>query len=321
LQRHAVRGVAVGIVRGLIQDSGAAGIGQRDAGIKRIAQKGLVAMNKLFLSSLYRRPVAIVGDTFPWTIPLFRDLERLEFTSRVTFLVGENGSGKSTLLEGLAVGAKATALGSEEIDRDETLWAAHELARAFRFVRRRHPTRVIFMRSEDVLGYTLAAAKQRKEADIAFAGGIKALKTAREAEERQEAADIAKPSMIQAGPRLRRKLARKYRSDPANRSHGETFLELLADRLLPDGLYFLDEPETPLSPSRVLALLSLLKERAGEGCQFIIATHSPILMALPDSQILLFEKGTIQPIAFDDVEHVRITKAFLSDPQTFLRHL
>jgi predicted ATPase len=84
---------------------------------------------------------------------------------------------------------------------------------------------------------------------------------------------------------------------------------------------FLDEPETPLSPSRVLALLALLKDRAAMGCQFIVATHSPILMAVPDSQILLFEEGTVQPIAYEDVEHVRITKAFLSDPERFLRHL
>ena len=57
------------------------------------------------------------------------------------------------------------------------------------------------------------------------------------------------------------------------------------------------------------------------GCQFVVATHSPILMAVPDSQILLFEEGSIRPIGYDDVEHVRITKAFLSDPEKFLRHL
>jgi predicted ATPase len=179
----------------------------------------------------------------------------------------------------------------------------------------------MFMRAEDVLGYTLTATKRRKEAAIAFAGGIKTLEAAREAEESEEAADLSKPSMEQAAERLRRRLGRKYRSDPVNRSHGETFLELLAVRFLPNGLYFLDEPETPLSPNRVLALLALLHDRAAMGCQFIVATHSPILMAVPDSQILLFEGGAIQPIPYEDVEHVRITKAFLSDPQKFLRHL
>src|SRR5271156_6822988 len=223
-------------------------------------------MNRLFLSSIYRRPAVAMSDTFPWTLPLFRDLKRLEFSSQVTFLVGENGSGKSTLLEGLAVGTQAIAAGSGQVDQDETLWAAHEFAGAFRFVRRSRPKRTMFLRAEDVLGYTLTAARQRKEAAIAFAG-VKALEAAREAEEREEAADIAKPSMAQAPARLKRRLARKYGSDPVNRSHGETFLELLAARLLPNGLYFLDEPETPLSPSRVIALLALLKDRAGIGCQ------------------------------------------------------
>jgi predicted ATPase len=201
------------------------------------------------------------------------------------------------------------------------LWAAHEFVRAFRFVRRNHPKRTMFLRAEDVLGYMLTAARQRKEEAIALGGGVAALEAAREAEEREEAADIAKPSMAQAPARLKRRLARKYWSDPVNRSHGETFLELLAARLLPNGLYFLDEPETPLSPSRVIALLALLKDRVGAGCQFVVATHSPILMALPDSQILLSEEGNIRPIGYDDVEHVRITKAFLSDPEKFLRHL
>ena len=278
-------------------------------------------MNNLFLSAIYRRPATVLRETFPWTLPLFRDLKRLQFSSRVTFLIGENGSGKSTLLEGLAVGANATAAGSDEMNQDETLWAAHEFARAFRLVRRQHPKRTMFMRAEDVLGYTLTATKRRKEAAIAFAGGIKTLEAAREAEESEEAADLSKPSMEQAAERLRRRLGRKYRSDPVNRSHGETFLELLAVRFLPNGLYFLDEPETPLSPNRVLALLALLHDRAAMGCQFIVATHSPILMAVPDSQILLFERGAIQPIPYEDVEHVRITKAFLSDPQKFLRHL
>ena len=254
-------------------------------------------------------------------MPLFRDLTRLDFNSTVTFLVGENGCGKSTLLEGLAVGARAVAAGSGQLDQDETLWAAHDFARAFRFVRRSHPKHTLFMRAEDVLGYTLTAARQRKEAGIAFAGGNKALDRARQIEEEEEVADIAKPSMVEAAPRLKRRLMRKYQTDPNDQSHGEQFLGLLADKLLPSGLYFLDEPETPLSPNRVLGLLALLKDCAAMRCQFIVATHSPILMALPGAQILVIENGTIQPIAYDEVEHVRITKAFLSDPAKFLRHL
>lgn len=82
--------------------------------------------------------------------PVFAGLKELEFGAAVTFLVGENGSGKSTLLEALAVGVKAVAAGSQDLEQDETLWAAHELAAGFRFVRRGRPRRTMFLRAEDV---------------------------------------------------------------------------------------------------------------------------------------------------------------------------
>jgi predicted ATPase len=96
---------------------------------------------------------------------------------------------------------------------------------------------------------------------------------------------------------------------------------LLRRRLVPNGLYFLDEPETPLSPTRVLALLALIADRVAEGCQFIIATHSPILMALPGAAILLAEAGQLRATAWDDLEHVRVTRAFLTNPAAVLHKL
>jgi predicted ATPase len=116
-------------------------------------------------------------------------------------------------------------------------------------------------------------------------------------------------------------LAQRYGADPDARSHGETFLALLQTRLVPNGLYFLDEPETPLSPIRVLALIALLADRVRQGCQFVIATHSPMLMALPDATILLAEDGRLRPIAWNDLDHVRVTRAFLNDPEATLRRL
>ena len=83
----------------------------------------------------------------------------------------------------------------------------------------------------------------------------------------------------------------------------------------------LDEPETPLSPQRQLAFLALLKEMVGEGAQFLIATHSPILMAYPGASLLVFEEGTVESRAYDEVEHVRLTRDFLSCPERYLRYL
>ena len=102
---------------------------------------------------------------------------------------------------------------------------------------------------------------------------------------------------------------------------GETFLALLRTRLVPNGLYFLDEPETPLSPTRVLALIALIAALVADGCQFVIATHSPILLALPGAVILEARDGALAVAEWNDLEHVRVTRAFLNDPASVLRRL
>jgi len=109
----------------------------------------------VFLSALRRRAdPAVARDRFPWTLPLVRDLDALEFTTPVTFLAGENGSGKSTLLEGIAVGMDAVAAGAHDLKRDPSLQAARDLAAGFVFIRRRHSRIRLFLRAEDVFGYT-----------------------------------------------------------------------------------------------------------------------------------------------------------------------
>src|SRR5271154_3165518 len=92
-------------------------------------------------------------ETFPWSVPVFRWLERLEFSAPVTFLVGENGSGKSTLLEGLAAGMEAVVAGGADIERDETLAAARRFAAGYRFSRKDRPRAKLFVRAEDLFGF------------------------------------------------------------------------------------------------------------------------------------------------------------------------
>ena len=105
------------------------------------------------------------------------------------------------------------------------------------------------------------------------------------------------------------------------RSHGESFLDLFTGRVNPGGLYLLDEPETPLSPQRQIALLGLIIDAAGQGAQFIIATHSPILLACPDARIITFDTNPISDASYEDLEHVRVTRDFLNHPERYLRHL
>jgi predicted ATPase len=123
----------------------------------------------VYLSALRRRRSNDQG--FPWNVPVVAALDSLEFDTPVTFFVGENGSGKSTVLEGFAAGMRAIAVGSADIDNDETLRAARRFASGFRFERRRHPRTKLFFRAEDVFGFTrpvLRTMRDLSEIEEAF---------------------------------------------------------------------------------------------------------------------------------------------------------
>jgi predicted ATPase len=263
----------------------------------------------VYLSAIGRR-TANARDGFPWSVPVVAQLEALEFRKPVTFFVGENGSGKSTVLEAIAAGLNAVAVGSADVKKDESLRAARELAAGFRFERRRHPRTTLFFRAEDVFGFTRRMLRTMRDLSEI------------EEEFRRELPDGSYgQKLATAATRAQRHaIEDRYGRDPDARSHGEVFLSLLASRLTPGGLYLLDEPEAPLSPRGVLQLLALLQDRTARDCQFIVATHSPMLLALPDAEILVFEGGAIRATPYADVEHVHLMRSFLQDPFRFLRH-
>ncbi len=263
----------------------------------------------MFLDRITRRP-GHVGEGFPWTVRLIAGLRDLRLTAAVTFLVGENGSGKSTLLEGMAFGAEATAIGSHHLGTDPTLASAHRFLEGFVFSRNAKAYTRLFLRAEDVFGFT-----NRVTGDIA------GLRQAATDLERAMPPGVGRDRAAGVNRREARLLERTYGENPDARSHGETFLHLLEARLKPDGLYFLDEPETPLSPSRVLALILIIQDMVAKGSQFVIATHSPILLALPGASILRVDDGVVAPADWDNLEHVRVTRAFLNDPAAVLRRL
>lgn len=263
----------------------------------------------IYLSSIRRR--AREDAEFPWSVPVVAALEALEFHAPVTFFVGENGSGKSTLLEGIAAGLRAVAVGSDDIEKDDTLRAARRLGQGLQFERRHRPATTLFFRAEDVFGFTRRMLRSMRDlADL-------------EEEFRREFADgsYAQQLATSSARGQRVALESRYGADPDARSHGEVFLALLASRMTSRGLYLLDEPEAPLSPRGILQLIALLRDRVGQACQFIIATHSPLLLALPDAAIYVFEGGRIANTSYEDVDHVRIAKSFLNNPQQFLKHL
>jgi predicted ATPase len=244
----------------------------------------------------------------------------LRLDRAVTCFVGENGSGKSTLLEGIAAAARLPTVGAEEVERDPTLASARALARRLTLAWRVRTGRGFFLRAEDFFGFARRLAHMRAEHETRMA----------ELEAEYRAQDRSAWALgLALGPE-RASLAamtRRYGEDLDARSHGESFLTLFRARLVPRGLFLLDEPEAALSPQRQIALLALMKEYAAQGAQFVVATHAPILLAYPGARLYAFEEpgatGATPPRAatYDELEHVRLTRDFLADPERFLRHL
>jgi predicted ATPase len=116
-------------------------------------------------------------------------------------------------------------------------------------------------------------------------------------------------------------MAQRYGVDPDARSHGEQFLNFFQQRVVPEGLYLLDEPEAALSPQRQLALLAIMMESVAEGSQFIMATHSPIMLGYPGARILSFDDAPPTEVAWASLDHVRLTREFLADPARYLERL
>jgi predicted ATPase len=178
------------------------------------------------------------ANTFPFNVGVIRALTTIEFSTAVTFLVGENGSGKSTFLEALAVAANMIAVGSSDIQDDQTLRSVRRLAQKLKLIWNKRTRKGFFLRAEDYFGYARRLAQMREgmEQDL------------RDIE--QEFAGRSKTALgLAQMPFLRElhDLKEKYGGDLDNYSHGESFFTFFQARFVADGLYLLDEPEAPLS--------------------------------------------------------------------------
>jgi predicted ATPase len=263
----------------------------------------------IHLQTISLKPAAKKQSGFPFMLPLVQHLGEIELRSPVTFFVGENGSGKSTLIEAIAAGVNLAAVGGEDIARDKSLTNARALGKQLKLAWRNKTHRGFFLRAEDFFNF--AKRLQTTMAELQeIADGF-------DDEYSGYALGLAKGAVLGQ----RQAFIERYGKDLDANSHGESFLKLFQSRFVPSGLYLLDEPEAPLSPQRQLALLSMVKEMVGQDAQFLIATHSPILMAYPEAQIFSFDAHPVREVAYDDVEHVSLTRAFLNNPNSFLRYL
>lgn len=249
---------------------------------------------------------------FPFHIPSFRGLDALDFKAPVTFLVGENGSGKSTLLEAMAAATGLPTVGSQSAARDPSLEAQRRLSRCLRLSWSRRVHRGFFLRAEDYFGFTRSVTEMR--------GRFRA-----EAEEMAERFKDHSPlaRTLAQGPARRSvaELESRYGADLDANSHGESFLKLFKARFVPGGLYLLDEPEAALSPQSQLAFIAMLREMVDEQSQFVVVTHSPILMAVPGATIYSFDERPVAEVPYDRLEAVSLTRDFLNAPGRFLAHL
>jgi predicted ATPase len=261
------------------------------------------------LQAIELLPEARERTDFPFQLPLVQKFQRFEFKQPVTLLVGRNGSGKSTLLEALAIGAGLPTVGGDDTRRDPTLLPQRELAAFLRLVWRKKSQRGFFLRAEDFFNFSRRVGAIRTELT--------------EMVEEFDSKFTGQGRLLARGAVLGQKsaLEQRYDGDLDARSHGESFLLLFERRLVEGGLYLLDEPEMPLSPTSLLGLISLIKHAVSQGSQFVIATHSVILMAYPEAQILSFDQHPPCPTAYDEVEHVQLTRDFLKNPAAFLRRL
>ncbi|OGO39363.1 MAG: hypothetical protein A2147_10435 [Chloroflexi bacterium RBG_16_57_8] len=252
------------------------------------------------------------ASIFPFTLGVVKTLKEMEFESPVTFFVGENGSGKSTVMEALACAVGSVTVGSESVKTDRSLASVRKLAQYFRLSWTKRTHRGFFLRAEDFFGYAKNMRQTREQLQSEM------IELEREARKRSEFA----ANQTRAGyARELSAIQSSYGDGLDTRSHGESFMALFQARFVQGGLYLLDEPEAALSPTRQLGFMAALVQMVEQDSQFIIATHSPIILAFPGAAIWNFDGGSIHPAQYEQLEHVKLTRDFLQNPQAFLRHL
>lgn len=262
----------------------------------------------IYLSKITTRAMAC--GAYPLNRPVLLGLE-LQLDRPVTLLAGENGSGKSTLMEALACKMNLPTVGSSDVSRDEGLKKLEPLQAILRLNFKKPTQRGFFLRAEDFFGFVHRIEAQRAEMKAELARVER--EYAGHSRFTQDQARMAYQSALGD-------IEGRYGEDMDAASHGESFLGLFRSRMNGPGIFLLDEPETPLSILSQLALISMIREREADS-QFIIATHSPVLLAYPGAAIYSLDGARIQRTSYDELESVGLMRDFLKAPERYLKHL
>lgn len=250
-------------------------------------------MEKLpYLQQIALKREKIEDDSvYPFNLSLVKSLTALRFAPHVTFIVGENGSGKSTLIEAIAVAMGFNPEGGSKNFNFTTRSSHSQLA-----------------------DYLKLACSYKRPKDGFFLRAVSFFNLASNIEE----LDSYSPGRIPSPGDIINSYGKKSLHE---QSHGESFLSLVLHRFAGHGLYILDEPESALSPTRQMSLIARMAQLIRQNSQFIIATHSPILMAYPNALIYQISEEGISQVDYKDTEHYFITQAFLNNPEKMLNEL
>jgi predicted ATPase len=222
-------------------------------------------------------------DAYPFSLPAVRDLDALPLHPKITFFIGENGTGKSTLLEAIAVAWGFNPEGGTKNFRFGTRTSHSPLADYLRLAKGlKRPRDGFFLRAESF--FNVATEIERLDSE----GG---------------------------GPRIIDSYGGRSLHE---QSHGESFLALMMNRFGGKGFYLLDEPEAALSPQRQLAVLARMHQLIEDDSQFVVATHSPILMAYPEATLYSFSARGVERVDYYETEHYQVMHDFLANPRRML---
>lgn len=261
-------------------------------------------MTGIYLKALTRTKS---GDGYP--MRLFEKIERVEFTTPVTLFAGDNGCGKTTLIELLSDKVSAVRVDHAQMTDEMRKAPIAAATGSFRVSMGRKPDRTFFFHAEGFIRYIDSVNRMKDEAR-------RDLARAEQANEGRSAFARNQARMAYANSLF--SLDHLYENDLSVRSHGEGFLDFFGARLIDRGLYLLDEPEAALSPFNQYVLLAMITRAVKRGCQFVISTHAPVLLACPGARILSFENGTLRESTFDDLAGVRFLRDFLADTARYV---
>jgi len=248
---------------------------------------------KLNLESQYIRAVNLKNeqifsyDHFPLNLPVIRNFQEITFHPSVTYIIGENGMGKSTLLEGIAIALGFNPEGGT-LNFNFSSYDSHsnldEYLQIIKGVNRAKDS--FFFRAETFYNIATNIEELDKE-------------------------PLSGPKIIDSygGKSLH------------EQSHGESFFAAFMERFQGNGLYILDEPEAALSPLRQMSMLARMNELVNQGSQFIISTHSPVIMAYPNAKIIQLTENGMSDTKLEDTNHYSIMKQFFENKDRLLHHL